>query len=38
MQWLDSAVPEEELLVTPPVNSFRVEEIETKPTQRTLAF
>lgn len=37
-QWLDHAVPEAELLVTPPAHMFCVEEILTKPVQTSLAF
>jgi putative SOS response-associated peptidase YedK len=38
MQWLDLTVPEAELLVTPPANSFIVEEIGAKPVQTLLAL
>ena len=37
-KWLDFAVPEAELLVTPPADIFTVEEILTKPVQTSLAF
>jgi putative SOS response-associated peptidase YedK len=33
MQWLDLSLPESTLLATPPVNTFRVEEIGRKPEQ-----
>lgn len=38
MQWLDLTVAEESLLVTPPANSFIVEEVGAKPVQNALAF
>jgi putative SOS response-associated peptidase YedK len=38
MQWLDLTVPEDELLVTPPANSFVVKEIRAKPVQTALAL
>ena len=38
MQWLDSKVPEADLLVTPPAHLFSVEEISTKPLQTSLAL
>jgi hypothetical protein len=38
MQWLDLSRPESELLVTPPAQMFRIEEILTKPVQTSLAF
>jgi putative SOS response-associated peptidase YedK len=38
MQWLDSTVSEEKLLVTPPANSFIVQEIGAKAVQTALAF
>jgi len=31
MDWLDAAVPEDELLVTPPAHMFRIEEIASTP-------
>ncbi|WP_422932780.1 SOS response-associated peptidase family protein [Sphingobium cupriresistens] len=37
-KWLDFAVPEEELLVTPPAGIFTIEEILTKPVQTSLVF
>lgn len=38
MQWLDLTVREKELLVTPPANSFVVNEIGAKPVQTALAL
>lgn len=38
LQWLDGTVPEQELLVTPPARTFRVEELGAKPVQTTLAL
>ncbi|MFC3431857.1 MULTISPECIES: SOS response-associated peptidase family protein [Sphingobium] len=38
MQWLDLLVPQEELLVTPPGDIFKIEEILTKPVQTSLAL
>lgn len=38
MQWLDSRVPEDALLVTPPARTFLVEEIGARAVQTTLAF
>lgn len=37
-KWLDFAVPEEQLLVTPPADIFTIEEILAKPVQTSLAF
>ncbi|WP_246848344.1 SOS response-associated peptidase family protein [Sphingomonas beigongshangi] len=38
MQWLDHAVPEGELLETPPARTFLIEELGPGPSQRTLAL
>ena len=38
MQWLDSSVPETDLLVTPSAHLFLIEEIWSQPTQCSLAF
>jgi len=38
MQWLDMTVPEERLLVTPPPNSFVVNEIGARPVQTAFAL
>lgn len=38
MQWLDLPKAEERLLVTPPANSFIVEEVGAKLVQNVLAF
>ena len=35
MHWLDAAVPDADLLVTPPARLFRVEEINLAPRQET---
>jgi putative SOS response-associated peptidase YedK len=37
MEWLDGAVPEAELLVTPPDHTFLIDEIGGAPVQRALA-
>jgi hypothetical protein len=36
MEWLDRAVPESELLVTPPARLFRIEQIGARPVQTAL--
>jgi len=38
MQWLDAAVPDSELLTTPPARTFVMEELSGGPRQTTLAL
>lgn len=38
LQWLDLAVPQTDLLVTPPAHMFTIVEIDPKPVQTVLAL